>query len=104
LWNQQGSTVIRGHLLVIPIGRSLVYVEPVYLQANTSPMPELRLVVLATQDKLAYGQNFVEAMNGLFGETAKETSETKPATEPSPPATGQQPTPTPATTQNLSQL
>jgi uncharacterized membrane protein (UPF0182 family) len=49
LWNQQGSRVIRGHLLVIPIGRSLMFVEPVYLQAQRSPMPELRLVVLATQ-------------------------------------------------------
>ncbi len=70
LWNQQGSSVIRGHLLVIPIGRSLVYVEPIYLKAERSPMPELRLVVLATQEKLAYGQTFAEAMNGLFGETA----------------------------------
>ena len=63
LWNQQGSRVIRGHLLVIPIGRSLLFVEPVYLQAERSPMPELRLVVLATQEKLAYGQTFAEAMN-----------------------------------------
>src|SRR6185503_8684775 len=43
LWNQQGSRVIRGHLLVIPIGRSLLFVEPIYLQAERSPMPELRL-------------------------------------------------------------
>jgi uncharacterized membrane protein (UPF0182 family) len=104
LWNQQGSTVIRGHLLVIPIGRSLVYVEPIYLQANTSPMPELRLVVLATQEKVAYGQNFAEAMNGLFGESAKPTSEAKPATETPQPTTGAQPVPTPASTQTLTQL
>ncbi|HKN82447.1 MAG TPA: UPF0182 family protein, partial [Pyrinomonadaceae bacterium] len=70
LWNQQGSRVIRGHLLVIPIGRSLMFVEPVYLQAERSPMPELRLVVLATQEKLAYGQSFAEAMTSLFGEAA----------------------------------
>jgi len=44
-----GSHVIRGHLLVIPVGSSLIYVEPIYLQAERSPMPELRLVVLATQ-------------------------------------------------------
>ena len=105
LWNQQGSTVIRGHLLVIPIGKSLVYVEPIYLQANTSPMPELRLVVLATQDKLAYGQNFAEAMNGLFGESAKAPEETKPQSDSSqPPASTSQPTPSPANTQNLQQL
>src|SRR5436189_369066 len=71
LWNQQGSRVIRGHLLVIPMGRSLLFVEPVYLQAERSPMPELRLVVLATQEKLGYGQTFGEAMNSLFGEAAK---------------------------------
>src|SRR5271167_3622314 len=47
LWNQQGSHVRRGALLVIPIGRALLYAEPIYLQAERSPMPELRLVVLA---------------------------------------------------------
>ena len=72
LWNQQGSRVIRGHLLVIPLGRSLMFVEPVYLQAERSPMPELRLVVLATQEKLGYGQTFEEAMNSLFGEAAAQ--------------------------------
>ena len=51
LWNQQGSHVRRGGLLVIPIGRSLLYVESIYLQAERSPMPELRLVVLAMQDQ-----------------------------------------------------
>src|ERR1019366_8003486 len=54
LWNQQGSHVRRGSLLVIPIGRALLSAEPLYLQAERSPMPELRLVVLALQDKLAY--------------------------------------------------
>ena len=52
LWNQQGSHVVRGSLLVIPSGRALLYAEPIYLQAQQSPMPELRLVVLALQDKL----------------------------------------------------
>src|SRR4026208_770417 len=92
LWNQQGSRVIRGHLLVIPIGRSLMFVEPIYLQAQRSPMPELRLVVLATQEKLGYGQTFEEAMNGLFGEaTAKATTTEEPGpgtpTQPTPSAT-----------------
>src|SRR5262245_12774936 len=68
LWNQQGSRVLRGSLLVIPIGRGLLYAEPIYLQAERSPMPELRLVVLATQDRLAYGSNFDAAMAGLFGQ------------------------------------
>ena len=101
LWNQQGSRVIRGHLLVIPIGRSLMFVEPVYLQSENSPMPELRLVVLATQEKLAYGQMFAEAMTSLFGEAA-----TPPAPRPSQTAAGpsQQPTPSATPAQDLQQL
>jgi len=67
LWNQQGSHVRRGALLVIPSGRALLYAEPIYLQAERSPMPELRLVVLALQDRLAYGPTFESAMASLFG-------------------------------------
>ena len=67
LWNQQGSHVRRGTLLVIPCGKALIYAEPIYLQAQRSPMPELRLVVLALQDKLAYGASFEAAMRALFG-------------------------------------
>ena len=62
LWNQQGSRVLRGALIVIPIGRALLYAEPIYLQAEHSPMPQLRLVVLAIQDRLAYGPTLEEAM------------------------------------------
>jgi len=99
LWNQQGSRVIRGHLLVIPLGRSLMFVEPVYLQAERSPMPELRLVVLATQEKLGYGQTFAEAMNSLFGEAAVKP----PAQQPDQTAP-QQPTPSATPAQDLQQL
>ena len=70
LWNQQGSHVRRGTLLVIPTGRALLYAEPIYLQAQRSQMPELRLVVLALQDRLAYGPTFESAMASLFGGTA----------------------------------
>ena len=109
LWNQQGSHVLRGHLLVIPIGKSLLYVEPIYLKAESSPMPELRLVVLATQDRLGYGKTFDEAMTRIFGDLAHPsiatqqkpespqdlpTGSPKPAASPSPeplqPATVQQ--------------
>ena len=67
LWNQQGSHVHRGSLIVIPVGRALLYAEPIYLQAERSPMPELRLVVLAVQDRLAYGPTFESALAALFG-------------------------------------
>jgi uncharacterized membrane protein (UPF0182 family) len=106
LWNQQGSHVLPGHLLVIPIGRSLLYVEPIYLKAERSPMPELRLVVLATQDRLAYGANFDEALNNLFGESANTPAETKPETpqpnaKPSPQTST---SPQPSATPNAQQL
>ena len=74
LWNQQGSHVRRGTLLVIPCGRALLYAEPIYLQAERSPMPELRLVVLALQDRLAYGPTFESAMRALFGGEASSLS------------------------------
>ncbi|HEX4663609.1 MAG TPA: UPF0182 family protein [Terriglobales bacterium] len=74
LWNQQGSHVRRGALLVIPSGNALLYAEPIYLQAERSPMPELRLVVLALQDRLAYGPTFESAMAALFGGAASSVS------------------------------
>ncbi|MEK6335837.1 MAG: UPF0182 family protein [Acidobacteriota bacterium] len=110
LWNQQGSRVVRGHMLVIPIGRSLLYVEPIYLRAESSPMPELRLVVLATQDRLGYGASFEEALNSLFGEAAKAPAESK-GEQPAPqPGASPKPSPSPASspgpagTQNVQQL
>ena len=91
LWNQQGSHVRRGSLLVIPSGHALLYAEPIYLQAERSPMPELRLVVLALQDKLAYGPSFEAALTSLFGGgasslTAAEAPPTAGESSPVPPA------------------
>ena len=60
-------TSARGSLIVIPVGRALLYAEPIYLQAERSPMPELRIVVLALQDRLAYGPTFEAAHGRLFG-------------------------------------
>jgi uncharacterized membrane protein (UPF0182 family) len=108
LWNQQGSHVLPGHLLVIPLGHSLLYVEPIYLKAERSPMPELRLVVLATQDRLAYGNNFDEALNSLFGESAaKAATETKTETPPEPnakPSPQTSGSPPPSAAPNVQQL
>jgi uncharacterized membrane protein (UPF0182 family) len=82
LWNQQGSHVRRGALLVIPSGRALLYAEPIYLQAERSPMPELRLVVLALQDRLAYGPTFESAMAALFGGAVSSMSAVAGSAEP----------------------
>jgi uncharacterized membrane protein (UPF0182 family) len=91
LWNQQGSHVRRGSLIVIPIGHALLYAEPIYLQADRSPMPELRLVVLAVQDRLAYGPTFEAAMAALFGGAPSTLSAAPPS-----PATAASATPAPA--------
>jgi uncharacterized protein len=74
--------VRRGALLVIPSGKALLYAEPIYLQAQRSPMPELRLVVLALQDRLAYGPTFESAMAALFGGAASSISAAAGASEP----------------------
>jgi uncharacterized protein len=94
LWNQQGSHVRRGPLLVIPSGQALLYAEPIYLQAERSPMPELRLVVLALQDRLAYGPTFESAMAALFGGGVSSMSVAATAAEPvrrAPPSASLQP-------------
>jgi uncharacterized protein len=91
LWNQQGSHVRRGTLLVIPSGRALLYAEPIYLQAERSPMPELRLVVLALQDRLAYGPTFESALASLFGGAVSSLSAAEPARSAPAPSSGVQP-------------
>ena len=67
LWGQQGSNVIRGNLLVIPIGGSLLYVEPLYLQAVNGRIPELKRVILATSDRVVMAENLGLALAQLFG-------------------------------------
>jgi uncharacterized membrane protein (UPF0182 family) len=87
LWNQQGSHVRRGAMIVIPVGRALLYAESIYLQAERSPMPELRLVVLALQDRLAYGPTFEAALASLFDNVPSsltaQSGSAQPRTEPS---------------------
>jgi len=97
LWNQEGSHVRRGALIVMPVGKALLYAEPIYLQADRSPMPELRLVVLALQDRLAYGPTFEAALESLFGGAVSTlpTAAAHVATARSaPPAGGQGSAPT----------
>lgn len=66
LWDQQGSEVIRGNVLAIPIDDALLYVEPIYLRAETAAYPELRLVAVMHGDRLSYAETFEEALAGLF--------------------------------------
>jgi uncharacterized membrane protein (UPF0182 family) len=66
LWDQRGSSVIRGNVLAIPIENTIIYVEPIYLESETAAYPELRLVAVMHNDNLSYGQTFEEALQGLF--------------------------------------
>ncbi|HVX42154.1 MAG TPA: UPF0182 family protein [Gemmatimonadaceae bacterium] len=67
LWDQKGSTVIRGELLVIPIGESLIYVQPLYLRAEGGTIPELKRVVVAAGNDVAMGETLEEGLATLFG-------------------------------------
>ena len=66
LWGQKGSSVIRGNLLVIPVKDSLIYVEPVYLRAEQSELPELKRVIVGYQDNIEIGLTLEEALVKLF--------------------------------------
>ncbi len=80
LWDQRGSNVIRGNVLAIPIDDTLIYVEPIYLQADTAAYPELRLVAVMHGDTLSYAETFDAALEGLFGERAPGPAATQPVT------------------------
>ncbi|MGB9694908.1 MAG: UPF0182 family protein [Caldisericaceae bacterium] len=67
LWNQQGSEVIRGNTLVMPVHNALLYLEPIYLQASSGKFPQIKKIVLATSGKLVWGDTFEDAVNLLFG-------------------------------------
>lgn len=81
LWNQRGSRVIRGNLLVIPVRNSILYVEPVYLQSEQSQMPELKRVIVAFRDRVIMEQTVDAALAGVFGVTGPI-----PPRQPSAPA------------------
>jgi uncharacterized protein len=102
LWNQSGSRLLRGQMLVLPIADTLLYVEPFYLQASNSPLPELRQVAIATQGKLATGKTFEEALNALVPELASQKGATPTQTsQQAKPSTEKPSTETPATAQPI---
>lgn len=68
LWDQKGSSVIRGNLLVIPVKDALLYVEPIYLQAEQSKMPELRRVIVAHGDRVVMEPTLELALKSIFGD------------------------------------
>src|SRR5262245_403415 len=75
LWNQRGSQVIRGSLLAIPIEKSLLYVQPLYLAAERGSLPELKRVIVAFGNQIAMEETFEQSLQRIFGATksAQET-------------------------------
>jgi uncharacterized protein len=65
LWNQQGSQVLRGQTLVLPVGNTFLYVDPIYIQATEARMPQLKKVVLVVGDRLIYADTYEQALAQL---------------------------------------
>ncbi len=73
LWGRGGSRVIRGNLLLIPLSRSMLYVEPVFLQAEVGALPELKRAIVATGKQIAIEPTLKEALAAIFGTQAAPT-------------------------------
>jgi len=65
LWNQQGSHVLRGQILVLPVGNTFLYVDPVYIQSTEGSMPQLKKIVLAVGSRLIYADSYEQALAQL---------------------------------------
>jgi uncharacterized membrane protein (UPF0182 family) len=89
LWNQQGSQVLRGQMLVLPVDDTLIYIEPIYIQAAQARMPQLKKVVIAMGNRLIYADSYDEAVMRLTGQgapSAPQRSEQKVEEQAKPPA------------------
>ncbi len=95
LWNQSGSRVIRGNLLMIPIGNGNMFVEPIYLQAETSQLPELKRVVVVNGNRIAMEPTLEQSIAVVFGERESSLpTGGSSSTQPTPTTGVATPTPT----------
>jgi uncharacterized membrane protein (UPF0182 family) len=67
LWSQQGSRVIRGNMMLVPIANSLLYIEPIYLQATASKLPELKRIIVANGDNIAMTEDLFRSIAVTIG-------------------------------------
>ena len=72
LWNSSGTKYRRGNMFIIPINTSVLYVEPVYLEAQNSSIPEVKRIIMAYDDEIAYEDTLAECLVSLFGDGAEE--------------------------------
>ncbi|MFC1967073.1 UPF0182 family protein [Chloroflexota bacterium] len=79
LWGRGGSRIIRGNLLMIPIGNSKIYVEPVFLQADAGGLPELKRVIVAAGDQIVMEPTLKESLAAIFGSEAPPTNAQPPS-------------------------
>ncbi len=80
LWNSSGTKYRRGNMFIIPINTSILYVEPVYLEATNSSIPEVKRIIVAYGDRIAYEETLAECLVTLFGEQAEEGVNTSEGT------------------------
>ena len=101
LWSQAGSTVIRGNLIVVPVGDSLIYLQPVYLQATSAKFPAFQKIIVASPTTIVWGDTLTEALNALLrdqdggpGPSPTPGPTSGPSASPGPTQTpGAEPTP-----------
>ncbi|HLK65976.1 MAG TPA: UPF0182 family protein [Bryobacteraceae bacterium] len=86
LWNQQGSQVLRGQTLVLPVGNTFLYVDPIYIQATEARMPQLKKVVLAVGNRLIYADTYDQALAQLSPGAQQLVQQATSATPPAPAA------------------
>jgi uncharacterized membrane protein (UPF0182 family) len=83
LWNQRGSQVIRGNLLVIPMDEAILYVEPIYLEAEASQLPELRRVIVAYGNRIAMEETLAAGLARVMGAEVPVSESVEPGVSPS---------------------
>jgi len=103
LWNQSGSKVIRGSLIVVPLDEALIYLQPVYLQSTGSAFPEFKRIVVASPRQVVWADSLGEALRLLLAAEAGSAPNPSPNPPPSPgptttPGPGTSPGPTPSVT------
>jgi len=74
LWDRQGSKAIQGHLLVIPIEESLLYVEPVYIEADKNSVPTLARVIVVYENKIVMAETLRKALDNIFSDGKPDDS------------------------------
>jgi uncharacterized membrane protein (UPF0182 family) len=74
LWSQQGSRVTRGNLLIIPIQNNILYIEPLYIQAETGQLPELKRILVSDGERVVMEETLDEALSALFGKRQSSTT------------------------------